>query len=63
LSICAYHLCSHFWHINTARFRYRKQEWALAKGPLIIAANDIMGLFIYFILGQMLYDVFIVTPV
>ncbi len=33
---------------------------ALATGPFITTTNDIMGLFIYFLMGRILYDVFII---
>jgi len=36
-----------------------KIDPALATGPFITTSNDIMGLFIYFLMGRMLYDVFI----
>ena len=36
-----------------------KVDPALATGPFITTMNDIMGLFIYFLVGRMLYGVFI----
>ena len=36
-----------------------KIDPALATGPFITTMNDIMGLFIYFMMGRILYDVFI----
>jgi len=36
-----------------------KFDPALATGPFITTMNDIMGLFIYFLMGRVLYDVFI----
>ncbi len=36
-----------------------KLDPALATGPFITTTNDIMGLFIYFLMGRILYDVFI----
>ena len=36
-----------------------KIDPALATGPFITTMNDIMGLFIYFLMGRILYDVFI----
>jgi magnesium transporter len=36
-----------------------KIDPALATGPFITTSNDIMGLFIYFLMGRMLYDVFV----
>ena len=36
-----------------------KFDPALATGPFITTLNDIMGLFIYFLMGRILYDVFI----
>ena len=36
-----------------------KIDPALATGPFITTMNDIMGLFIYFMMGRLLYDVFI----
>ena len=36
-----------------------KFDPALATGPFITTLNDIMGLFIYFLMGRMLYEVFI----
>lgn len=36
-----------------------KIDPALATGPFITTMNDIMGLFIYFLMGRVLYDVFI----
>jgi magnesium transporter len=38
-----------------------KFDPALATGPFITTMNDIMGLFIYFMMGRVLYDVFMVT--
>lgn len=35
-----------------------KLDPALATGPFITTTNDIMGLFIYFLMGRILYDVF-----
>jgi magnesium transporter len=35
-----------------------KIDPALATGPFITTSNDIMGLFIYFLMGRILYDVF-----
>jgi len=37
-----------------------KLDPALATGPFITTTNDIMGLFIYFLMGRVLYDVFAV---
>lgn len=37
-----------------------KLDPALATGPFITTTNDIMGLFIYFLMGRILYDVFVV---
>lgn len=37
-----------------------KLDPALATGPFITTTNDIMGLFIYFLMGRVLYDVFMV---
>ncbi len=37
-----------------------KLDPALATGPFITTTNDIMGLFIYFLMGRVLYDVFLV---
>ena len=37
-----------------------KLDPALATGPFITTTNDIMGLFIYFLMGRILYDVFTV---
>lgn len=37
-----------------------KLDPALATGPFITTTNDIMGLFIYFLMGRILYDVFMV---
>jgi magnesium transporter len=37
-----------------------KLDPALATGPFITTTNDIMGLFIYFLMGRILYDVFLV---
>lgn len=37
-----------------------KLDPALATGPFITTTNDIMGLFIYFLMGRILYDIFIV---
>jgi magnesium transporter len=37
-----------------------KLDPALATGPFITTTNDIMGLFIYFLMGRVLYDVFII---
>lgn len=37
-----------------------KLDPALATGPFITTTNDIMGLFIYFLMGRVLYDVFTV---
>jgi magnesium transporter len=36
-----------------------KFDPALATGPFITTMNDIMGLFIYFLMGRLLYDVFV----
>jgi magnesium transporter len=36
-----------------------KFDPALATGPFITTMNDIMGLFIYFLMGRILYSVFI----
>ena len=36
-----------------------KFDPALATGPFITTMNDIMGLFIYFLMGRLLYMVFI----
>ena len=36
-----------------------KLDPALATGPFITTTNDIMGLFIYFLMGRLLYEVFI----
>jgi len=36
-----------------------KFDPALATGPFITTLNDIMGLFIYFLMGRLLYEVFI----
>ena len=36
-----------------------KFDPALATGPFITTLNDIMGLFIYFLMGRILYEVFI----
>ena len=36
-----------------------KFDPALATGPFITTMNDIMGLFIYFLMGRILYHVFI----
>ncbi len=36
-----------------------KFDPALATGPFITTSNDIMGLFIYFLMGRLLYNVFI----
>ena len=36
-----------------------KYDPALATGPFITTMNDIMGLFIYFLMGRILYSVFI----
>lgn len=36
-----------------------KIDPALATGPFITTMNDIMGLFIYFMMGRILYDIFI----
>ncbi len=36
-----------------------KIDPALATGPFITTLNDIMGLFVYFLMGRILYDVFI----
>ena len=36
-----------------------KIDPALATGPFITTMNDIMGLFIYFLMGRILYDVFL----
>jgi magnesium transporter len=36
-----------------------KIDPALATGPFITTMNDIMGLFIYFMMGRILYDVFV----
>ena len=36
-----------------------KIDPALATGPFITTMNDIMGLFIYFLMGRILYTVFI----
>jgi magnesium transporter len=36
-----------------------KFDPALATGPFITTMNDIMGLFIYFLMGRLLYEVFI----
>ncbi len=36
-----------------------KLDPALATGPFITTTNDIMGLFIYFLMGRVLYDVFL----
>jgi len=36
-----------------------KIDPALATGPFITTMNDIMGLFIYFLMGRILYDIFI----
>lgn len=38
-----------------------KLDPALATGPFITTTNDIMGLFIYFLMGRILYDVFIIV--
>ncbi len=35
-----------------------KLDPALATGPFITTTNDIMGLFIYFLMGRILYDIF-----
>jgi magnesium transporter len=40
--------------LNRMRF-----DPALATGPFITTMNDIMGLFIYFLMGRILYEVFI----
>lgn len=37
-----------------------KLDPALATGPFITTTNDIMGLFIYFLMGRVLYDVFLI---
>ncbi|MFC2090749.1 magnesium transporter, partial [Bacteroidota bacterium] len=37
-----------------------KLDPALATGPFITTTNDIMGLLIYFLMGRILYDVFII---
>jgi magnesium transporter len=37
-----------------------KLDPALATGPFITTTNDIMGLFIYFLMGRVLYDFFII---
>jgi len=37
-----------------------KLDPALATGPFITTTNDIMGLFIYFLMGRVLYDVFMI---
>lgn len=37
-----------------------KLDPALATGPFITTTNDIMGLLVYFIMGRILYDVFII---
>lgn len=37
-----------------------KLDPALATGPFITTTNDIMGLFIYFLMGRILYDIFVV---
>jgi len=34
-----------------------KFDPALATGPFITTMNDIMGLFIYFLMGRLLYEV------
>ena len=36
-----------------------KFDPALATGPFITTMNDIMGLMIYFLMGRLLYSVFI----
>jgi magnesium transporter len=36
-----------------------KIDPALATGPFITTMNDIMGLFIYFLMGRVLYEIFI----
>jgi magnesium transporter len=36
-----------------------KIDPALATGPFITTMNDIMGLFIYFLMGRILYGIFI----
>ncbi len=38
-----------------------KLDPALATGPFITTTNDIMGLFVYFLMGRILYDVFLVV--
>jgi magnesium transporter len=35
-----------------------KFDPALATGPFITTMNDIMGLFIYFLMGRVLYGIF-----
>jgi len=35
-----------------------KLDPALATGPFITTMNDIMGLFIYFLMGRLLYQTF-----
>ncbi|MCF8226149.1 MAG: magnesium transporter [Bacteroidales bacterium] len=37
-----------------------KLDPALATGPFITTTNDIMGLFVYFLMGRILYDVFVI---
>jgi len=37
-----------------------KLDPALATGPFITTTNDIMGLFIYFLMGRILYDIFVI---
>lgn len=37
-----------------------KLDPALATGPFITTTNDIMGLFVYFLMGRILYDVFLI---
>jgi magnesium transporter len=37
-----------------------KLDPALATGPFITTLNDIMGLFIYFLMGRLLYDAFMI---
>jgi len=36
----------------------KKIDPALATGPFITTMNDIMGLFIYFLMGRLLYGAF-----
>ena len=36
-----------------------KFDPALATGPFITTMNDIMGLFIYFLMGRILYEIFL----